>query len=85
MILYFAANECLGVKGLSFIVVSLRMLDYQAAEYGNHKCADSAAMKWVKHCNQVRSHSALGYRPSAPQAQVPQMIKINLFFCNNLL
>ncbi|MDW7598184.1 MAG: integrase core domain-containing protein, partial [Nitrosomonadaceae bacterium] len=31
--------------------------------------------EWVKHYNQVRPHSALGYRPPAPQAQVPQMIQ----------
>lgn len=31
--------------------------------------------EWVKHYNQVRPHSALGYRPPAPQAQVPHMIQ----------
>ena len=31
--------------------------------------------EWVKHYNQVRPHSALGYRPPAPQARVPQMIQ----------
>jgi len=28
----------------------------------------------VKHYNHVRPHSALGYRPPAPQTQVPQII-----------
>jgi len=31
--------------------------------------------EWVKHYNHVRPHSALGYRPPAPQAQAPQMIQ----------
>ncbi|MEI8077966.1 MAG: IS3 family transposase [Betaproteobacteria bacterium] len=31
--------------------------------------------EWVKHYNQVRPHSALGYRPPAPQTQVPKIIQ----------
>ncbi|WP_143070215.1 IS3 family transposase [Polynucleobacter asymbioticus] len=31
--------------------------------------------EWVKHYNHVRPHSALGYRPPAPQTQVPQIIQ----------
>ena len=31
--------------------------------------------EWVKHYNHVRPHSALGYRPPAPQTQVPQLIQ----------
>ena len=30
--------------------------------------------EWVKHYNHVRPHSALGYRPPAPQTKVPQII-----------
>jgi len=30
--------------------------------------------EWVKHYNHVRPHSALGYRPPAPQTQVPKII-----------
>ena len=30
--------------------------------------------EWVKHYNHVRPHSALGYRPLAPQTQVPKTI-----------
>ena len=30
--------------------------------------------EWVKHYNQVRPHSSLGYRPPAPQTKVPQII-----------
>ena len=29
--------------------------------------------EWVKHYNQVRPHSSLGYRPPAPQTKVPQI------------
>lgn len=32
--------------------------------------------EWVKHYNQARPHSSLGYRPPAPQTQVPRMIHI---------
>ncbi|MBA0902401.1 MAG: transposase [Candidatus Nitrotoga sp.] len=28
--------------------------------------------EWVKHYNQVRPHSALGYKPPAPQARYPK-------------
>ena len=42
---------------------------------GNLKEAQIIVGEWVKHYNQVRPHSALGYRPPAPQAQVPQMIQ----------
>jgi len=31
--------------------------------------------EWVKHYNHIRPHSALGYRPPAPQTQVPQIIQ----------
>ena len=31
--------------------------------------------EWVKHYNHVRSHSALGYRPPAPQVQIPKIIQ----------
>ncbi|QWD07060.1 IS3 family transposase [Polynucleobacter paneuropaeus] len=31
--------------------------------------------EWVKHYNHVRPHSALGYRPPAPQTQVPQLLQ----------
>ncbi|MBU3618190.1 IS3 family transposase [Polynucleobacter paneuropaeus] len=31
--------------------------------------------EWVKHYNQVRPHSALGYRPPAPQTQVPKLLQ----------
>jgi len=31
--------------------------------------------RWVKHCNTVRSHSALGYKPPAPESKTP-----NFFF-----
>jgi len=31
--------------------------------------------EWVKHYNHVRPHSALGYRPPAPQTQVPQLMQ----------
>ena len=31
--------------------------------------------EWVKHYNQVRPHSALGYKPPAPQTQVPQLLQ----------
>ena len=31
--------------------------------------------EWVKHSNHVRPHSALGYRPPAPQTQVPQLMQ----------
>ncbi|MBU3632014.1 IS3 family transposase [Polynucleobacter sp. AP-Feld-500C-C5] len=31
--------------------------------------------EWVKHYNHVRPHSALGYRPPAPQTQVPRIIQ----------
>ncbi|MBU3593668.1 IS3 family transposase [Polynucleobacter sp. 71A-WALBACH] len=31
--------------------------------------------EWVKHYNHVRPHSALGYRPPAPQTQVPKLIQ----------
>jgi len=30
--------------------------------------------QWVKHYNHVRPHSALGYRPPAPQSKVPNLI-----------
>lgn len=30
--------------------------------------------EWVKHYNHVRPHSSLGYRPPAPQTQVPKII-----------
>ena len=29
--------------------------------------------EWVKHYNHVRPHSALGYRPPAPQVQIPKI------------
>ncbi|MBT8541542.1 IS3 family transposase [Polynucleobacter paneuropaeus] len=31
--------------------------------------------EWVKHYNHVRPHSALGYRPPAPQTQVPKLLQ----------
>jgi len=31
--------------------------------------------EWVKHYNHVRPHSALGYRPPAPETQVPRIIQ----------
>ena len=31
--------------------------------------------EWVKHYNRVRPHSALGYRPPAPQVQIPKIIQ----------
>ena len=31
--------------------------------------------QWVKHYNQTRPHSSLGYRPPAPQAKVPRIIQ----------
>ncbi|WP_150114210.1 IS3 family transposase [Polynucleobacter yangtzensis] len=31
--------------------------------------------EWVKHYNHVRPHSALGYRPPAPQVQIPKIIQ----------
>ena len=31
--------------------------------------------QWVKHYNQTRPHSSLGYRPPAPQAKVPGIIQ----------
>jgi len=31
--------------------------------------------EWVKHYNHVRPHSALAYRPPAPQTQVPKLIQ----------
>ena len=31
--------------------------------------------EWVKHYNQVRPHSSLGYRPPAPQVQIPRIIQ----------
>ena len=31
--------------------------------------------EWVKHYNHIRPHSALGYRPPAPQTQVPQLMQ----------
>jgi transposase InsO family protein len=31
--------------------------------------------EWVKHYNHERPHSALGYRPPAPQVQVPRIIQ----------
>ncbi|MCE7530492.1 IS3 family transposase [Polynucleobacter sp. IMCC 29146] len=30
--------------------------------------------EWVKHYNHIRPHSALGYRPPAPQTKAPQII-----------
>ena len=31
--------------------------------------------EWVKHYDHVRPHSALGYRPPAPQVQIPKIIQ----------
>ena len=31
--------------------------------------------EWVKHYNHERHHSALGYRPPAPQVQIPKIIQ----------
>jgi putative transposase len=31
--------------------------------------------EWVKHYNHVRPHSALGYRPPAPQTQIPKLLQ----------
>ncbi len=31
--------------------------------------------EWVKHYNQVRPHSSLGYRPPATQVQIPRIIQ----------
>jgi transposase InsO family protein len=31
--------------------------------------------EWDKHYNHIRPHSALGYRPPAPQTQVPQLMQ----------
>lgn len=31
--------------------------------------------EWVKHYNHERLHSALGYRPPAPQVQIPKIIQ----------
>jgi formaldehyde-activating enzyme len=31
--------------------------------------------EWVKHDNHERPHSALGYRPPAPQGQIPKIIQ----------
>ena len=31
--------------------------------------------EWVKHYNHERPHSALGYRPPAPQVQIPKIIQ----------
>ena len=39
--------------------------------------------EWVKHYNHVRSHSALSYRPLVPQTQIPQIIQIDPFCCND--
>ena len=41
----------------------------------NLKEAQIIVGEWVKHYNHVRPHSALGYRPPAPQTQVPQIIQ----------
>nr|MDW7565686.1 integrase core domain-containing protein [Nitrosomonadaceae bacterium] len=47
----------------------------QVSSFYSLKEAQIIVGEWVKHYNQVRPHSALGYRPPAPQAQVPQMIQ----------
>ena len=41
----------------------------------NLKEAQIIVGEWVKHYNHVRPHSALGYRPPAPQTQVPKIIQ----------
>ena len=39
------------------------------------KEAKVVVREWVKHYNQVRPHSSLGYRPPAPQVQIPRIIQ----------
>ena len=41
----------------------------------NLKEAQIIVGEWVKHYNHVRPHSALGYRPPAPQTQVPKLLQ----------
>ena len=38
--------------------------------------------RWRKKYNQVRPHSSLGYRPTAPEAVCPDIQNINLIFVN---
>jgi hypothetical protein len=41
----------------------------------NPKEAQTIVGEWVKHCNHVRRHSVLGYKPPVLQTKVPQIIQ----------
>ena len=42
------------------------------------KEAEIIVDEWVKHYNQIRPHSVLGYKPPAPQVQIPKIIQNQL-------
>ena len=40
--------------------------------------------RWRRHYNQIRPHSALAYRPPAPEAKLPRSQALDLIPCSGL-